>query len=290
MIEAFKVAVESKVPLVKPQRRQAVKVRVWREDRDRFEAVFQRLALEGNQMDRFAALLKWVEQHLEQPMLTAQSVELESEQELASAKTESRQEEREVLEQSLVETEEAMQGEPDISPTPTAQEQAWQQITALSTTVNRLVEQLAEERTELLKFRTLQPSAGSSHRAGRTTASTAKSKVATPAAKLVATGSDAELPGAIRTTENAEAKVNAAVDAIVAYNNALGRMHQEKWAFGVAQLKRLTRANQKVIERVVEQRRSEIEKHHQQHELGPNHNIKKGRQGIRIENVVPFAW
>lgn len=125
-----------------------------------------------------------------------------------------------------------------------------------------------------------------------TTSSTAKSNTAKSKGKTTpaASGSDDEVPRAVRTTENAEAKVNAAIDAVVAYKNALGRMQEDKWAFGVALLKRLTRANQKVIERVVEQRRGEIEQHHLQHELGPNHNIRKGRQGIRIEDTVPFEW
>ncbi len=311
VIEAFRAAIEAKEldeldePMVNLQKRKPVKVRVWVEDRDRFEALFHRLALDGNQMDRFAALLEWVEQQLEHPMLVGESVELEPEQESASAVAESRQEEPkvvevslpEVMEPSLVQTEEeaTIQEKASILPThiaqSTAQEQAWQQIAALSTTVNRLVEQLAQERTELIKSGAAQRSVGSSRRGGRTTASsTAKSKGATPAAELMTTGPEAELPRAVRTTENAEAKVNTAIDAVVAYNNAPGRTHEDRWAFGVAQLKRLTRANQKVIERVVEHRKTEIERHHQQHQLGPNHNIKKGRQRVRIEDTVPFDW
>ncbi len=329
VIEAFKPAMEVRElqeldgPRVKLQKRKPVKVRVWVEDRDRFGAIFERLALEGNQMDRFAALLEWVEQHLEKtiaggesrtveavpisagavsqleaPEVVEQPQTVEAVQEVVSPESQSRQEKPQGVEPSLVETQEAatIQEEAPISPAQTAdltaQEQAWHQIAALSTTVNRLVEQLAHERTELVSSRSSPRSVASPHRAGKSktmTASNAQSKGKTPVA-TVATGADDEVPRAVRTTENAEAKVNAAIDAVVAYNSASGRTHENKWAFGVALLKRLTRANQKVIERVVEQRREEIEKHHLQHELGPNHNIRKGRQGIRIEESVPFVW
>ncbi len=106
VIEAFKAAVESRElnePMVKSQKRKPVKVRVWVEDRDRFETLFHRLALEGNQMDRFAALLGWIEQQLQHPMLVGESVESKVELELVSAEAESRQGEPEVGEEALSE-------------------------------------------------------------------------------------------------------------------------------------------------------------------------------------------
>lgn len=188
-------------------------------------------------MDRFAALLGWVEHQLEQPMAGEGSVESKLEPKSALAETESQQKEPEVGEESLLQvlkrplgqTAEAVTIQAE-APTAqsTAQEQAWQQIAALSTTVNRLVEQLAQEHTELLRLGTLQSSIEPKHRAGRTIAAMTKSKAAAPIVDALATGTDAELPRAVRSTESAEAKINAAIDAVVAYNYAPGRTHEDR--------------------------------------------------------------
>lgn len=87
-------------------------------------------------------------------------------------------------------------------------------------------------------------------------------------------------------SEEADAKIHRAIDAILAYNNSLNRPHQEMWRIGISSLKKLTHSSQNVIKRVFTQRKSEIEAHHEKHRLKPYHNLQHGRAGIKIDDVI----
>lgn len=86
-------------------------------------------------------------------------------------------------------------------------------------------------------------------------------------------------------SELANAHIHKAIDAIMAYNNAPGRTHAEKWHIGKSSLKRLTHSSQAVIRRVFEQREREIEKHHKLHRLSKHHNLS-GHEGKQIGDVI----
>lgn len=88
------------------------------------------------------------------------------------------------------------------------------------------------------------------------------------------------------TSAAAEAKITQAINAIMDYNNAPTRPFEEKWAISSSLLKRLTKSYQGVIQRVLDARADEIERHHQAHGLGGRHNIRHGRAGVTIEQVI----
>ncbi len=67
-----------------------------------------------------------------------------------------------------------------------------------------------------------------------------------------------------------EAKVNEAIDAIMAYNNQPDRAYKDKWKIAISALKRLTRRNQALIQRVMQERIEEIVDHHKKHDLSEN--------------------
>ncbi len=87
-----------------------------------------------------------------------------------------------------------------------------------------------------------------------------------------------------RSTAGAEGKVNAAIDAIIAFNSQPELEHADKWAIGISVLKKLTGCYQGVIARVLEERKEELEKHHQLHGLGVTHN--NYHRGKRVVNEV----
>jgi hypothetical protein len=82
-----------------------------------------------------------------------------------------------------------------------------------------------------------------------------------------------------------EAKVSEAIDAIMAYNNQPDRAYRDKWKIAISALKRLTRRNQALIQRVMLERIEEIEAHHKEHNLSENQNTK-GRNAPKIDEVI----
>ncbi|MBD3885003.1 hypothetical protein IFO70_25045 [Phormidium tenue FACHB-886] len=85
-----------------------------------------------------------------------------------------------------------------------------------------------------------------------------------------------------------DADVVQALERLMAYNNAQGRTHQERWVISVPVmkdlLKQIGKATQPKIEAVLKARASEIEAHHQEHGLGERHN--RVHQGQSVSDVV----
>jgi hypothetical protein len=88
-----------------------------------------------------------------------------------------------------------------------------------------------------------------------------------------------------RSSEASEAYVNRAIDTLKDFNNEPNRQEQDKWFIGVSPLKKITKRNQALIERVLQQREADLNQHHAQHQLTPKHN-SKGRFAPKIEEVI----
>ena len=78
--------------------------------------------------------------------------------------------------------------------------------------------------------------------------------------------------------------VNRAIDAIIQHNNLPNQLHDLKWAITINGLKNFT-TNQRVIERIMQERKDEIDAHHQLHQLLPKHNNRHKRKR-KILDVV----
>ncbi len=87
-----------------------------------------------------------------------------------------------------------------------------------------------------------------------------------------------------RRSELSRQKVNQYIDRIIAYNDVQDRPHADKWLITIAALKRLTHCGQSVIYDVLNSRASEIQFHHDRHQLGLYHN-QKGKNSTKIESV-----
>jgi hypothetical protein len=89
-------------------------------------------------------------------------------------------------------------------------------------------------------------------------------------------------------SSGAEAKINAAIDAIMHHNNTVATTKKDKWAISISALKELTKCFQNAISRVMEARREEIEAHHVAHELGKFQN-SKGKFAPHISQVITLS-
>ena len=87
-----------------------------------------------------------------------------------------------------------------------------------------------------------------------------------------------------------QAHVNYVIDTILDYNNHPHRSHQDKWRIGVSLIKSLTTVNQNQIYQVLKARQTEIDQHHQLHQLKPSHN-QKGHSATHLHDaiqVIPY--
>lgn len=89
-----------------------------------------------------------------------------------------------------------------------------------------------------------------------------------------------------RTGESADQKAYRALLAIMEFNQAPGRIHDQKWAINQTSLQQLTGCHRDVIKRVLAQHQAEIDRHNHQHGLGKSHNISKGRAGLKINEQI----
>lgn len=87
---------------------------------------------------------------------------------------------------------------------------------------------------------------------------------------------------------SAEEKLRRAFGAIVSFNETEGRSQAEKWAINQNALAELTGCNRPAIKQFLAQYGSEIDAHHQLHQLLPRHNYSHGKNGIKITNVIQW--
>ena len=87
-----------------------------------------------------------------------------------------------------------------------------------------------------------------------------------------------------RRCELSRQKVNQYIERIMAYNNVQDRLHADKWLITIAALKRLTHCGQSVIYDVLNSRASEIQFHHDKHQLGIYHN-QKGKTPPKLNRL-----
>jgi hypothetical protein len=104
-----------------------------------------------------------------------------------------------------------------------------------------------------------------------------------PASESESKSDTSEKPRRYKTGE-ADGIINRAIDAIIAHNNAPGRLHDHKWAITINGLKNFS-LNQRAIERITQERKDEIEQHHALHQLGARHNDRHKRK-FKINQAI----
>lgn len=100
---------------------------------------------------------------------------------------------------------------------------------------------------------------------------------------------EAESPSQPATPKNSTSleKINRAIDLIIDHNNS-AKAKKDKWLVSLSALKQLTKCGQDTIARVLTERASKIEQHHELHELGKFHN-NKGKFAPPISNVIKLG-
>ncbi|MDJ0706295.1 MAG: hypothetical protein QNJ46_23740 [Leptolyngbyaceae cyanobacterium MO_188.B28] len=95
-------------------------------------------------------------------------------------------------------------------------------------------------------------------------------------------------PKQTKPAQKTAVKVNAIIDAILAFNDTPGRSHGEKWTISFPIVKELGKpigaTYQKVILQVLAERGEESEAHHENHGIGKYHN--RGKDYGQLPQVI----
>ncbi len=268
VIEVFKsqVATEETVARDKEKsvrRRKISSLRLFQDERDRWDQVLDKLAPEDNQPQKLSALLQWAEEQLATPPPQPE----------VTAAPEAPVEPQPPAEEHPI---------PESAPPFFAMEQAWEKIGTLTEVLTRLATRLEQQETEPAR----RPPADRVTIKHPPRSASAVSE-APPAAKEPAHLQPAR-PG--RSSGEAEEKINYAIDEIIKHNSLPDLPHEQKWAITFSVLKAATKSYQGVIHRVLEHRQREVEQHHELHGLGKFHNNLHRRTGVSITDVVRFQY
>lgn len=101
-------------------------------------------------------------------------------------------------------------------------------------------------------------------------------------------GDQEHTPTPRSSSEPTATTINHAIDAIMAYNNAPDRLHDEKWAITINALKSYAQS-QHTIMRIMEERRTEIDAHHAQHQINAAKHNHRHKRKHKITDVIAIA-
>jgi hypothetical protein len=257
-IEPIEPFGQMETPEQKPlnRKRKISTLRYYAQDHDRWATVLDTIAPEAkNQGDRTAQLLDWIEAQLEK----------NSPKNLPQAPQES-----------------ALPAEPEpaqqeLESEPTIEEK--QETPLLDPTVQLLVSQMAQVMESVT---------------GLTHALTRQRQPALASAPLprqpspTMQASAEERVQAVRpraTSGKSREIINAAIDAIMDYNNTPDRLYDQKWAISINALKEFSRS-QYTIQQVLSERRDEIADHHEQHQIDATKHNHKHKGKHKITDVI----
>jgi soluble cytochrome b562 len=254
-IEAFQKASTRAESPHEPQNLTKSSVRVYQADKADLEAIFNALELPetDSQLKKMRAFIAWAKHQIESlkeaPIKQPQEEEIQTipEQQQGSAQTE------------VVET---VQSNTDTD--------MHRQESPLEQKIDRLVTVME---TFVMAQLNQTQSVSSDRKSSTTPKAERTSSEVSPTPRTRASSTD--------STD----KLNQAIDAIMAYNNAEGRLHDQKWAITINALKSWVKSQPKIMQ-ALEARKEEISQHHLHHQIDPISHNYKHRGKRKIDEVI----
>jgi hypothetical protein len=247
----------------RPTRQRKGNLRYYSEDHDRWITVLEAIAPDAkNQSQRTAQLLEWIE-----AQLAAQQEE--TTRELAS---EHPQETKQ-----LITPKDAIESELELEPTRELE------LPSLDPTVQLLMQQMAH---------VMESVAGLTHALTQQRTPIPTSLPPKPSTTASLHGrAQPEERGPVRpraTGGKSREIINAAIDAIMAYNNTPDRLYDQKWAISINALKEYSKS-QYTIQQILNERRDEITAHHAQHQIDSIKHNHRHKGKYKITEIIPLA-
>lgn len=95
-------------------------------------------------------------------------------------------------------------------------------------------------------------------------------------------------PESHRKKGSAEEHIQRCVQALMRFNDAAQRTHEDRWAINQTSVQRLSGSNREAVKRYLAAHAEEIAQHNGKYNLTERHNTGKGRRGLAIEDIVPL--
>lgn len=252
-IEAFKQA-STRTEALDAQNLTKSAVRVYQVDKADLESIFIQLGLPetDSQQKKMRAFIAWARHQLESPKET--QIEQPQEKEIETT--------LEQQESAQLEAVETMQSTTDTD-THTRESPLEQKIDRLVSVIEAFV---------MAQLNQTQP----------------PSDRKTPTSpKADRTASEGIVTRTRASSTDSTDRLNRAIDAIMDYNNAEGRLHDQKWAITINALKSWVKSQPKIMQ-ALEARKDEIKQHHQHHQIDPISHNYKHRGKRKIDQIIEF--
>lgn len=273
------------------ERKKRSSFRIWQDDKGRLNQILEQFKDAGTQQpERFHAFLNWFES--QQKALTALQPE-------PTEVTSTKVEEKISMQSQAVATQDEELDQPEldaieITSAPTIPSP---QVARIDQLIDAIA-QLVEVQTAVLQSQVNPPATPASATKPKATSAethetvTPSQTTETSKTEQKETSQPRQRAGAAETTE----RINQAINAIFAYNDALDRKHTEKWAIGINTLKAFAKSQEAIVaviggknrkgETIQGTRQAEIQLHHQKHQLDPDKHNYVHRGKTKIEDVV----
>ncbi|MBD2465619.1 hypothetical protein H6G89_32010 [Oscillatoria sp. FACHB-1407] len=280
VLEVFKEAADAPQPTITEKKHRS-SLRIWREDHDAVAEILRQF--EGKtQQDKVSAWIAWSQKQL--PM---QSAVIEPEETISGEVGEEIASPADAIPAETEETEDVEKAD---SPESIQSKEPLEK--PVSSGLESKLDKLVDVMAQFMQFQMQIQQANIQPVVSAQRAATAKlAPSPQPIAKTTFTDETNATEESIKEnkprkykTGEADAIVNRAIDAIMAHNNQPDQLHDLKWEITINGLKTYT-ANQRVIERIVTERRDEIDAHHQQHQIRAGHNNRHKRKR-KIGDVI----
>mgnify|MGYP002777201699 FL=1 len=253
--EAESEQVEPTPQLPRHRGRDRTSLRIWKDDRDRLQAILSQLDISPDyvQADRLSLFLNWLEDYLAQPAAVERTEPVEQQEEAIA---------EEVTEPDSAQVEAQAPADPPV-PQPS------EEIQGLHQQVNEL-RGLIEQMQKMMIQPPAPTPANQIKKVDRSIAA-ANPAPESPTPEQPKTSDRASRYG------HAPTDINRAIDAIMAYNDNQP-LHDLKWAISLNTIRSFVNAPN-AIEKVLKERAQELTDHHQKHQLDPaKHNLRHRRK------------
>jgi hypothetical protein len=271
--------------------------RIWKEDKLRLDQILERFNAAGTQQqERFHAFLDWFE--LQQNDFTLPQTDLTQTEESPG------EDAIPMHTQSLSISDELEQREWDAVPTSAASEPT---ASTTDSKIDRLIETMTKFIDVQLALAAAPAQPPQPARTTRPKPAPANVNGATASGEVLQTtepdeAGEAPIQKSSRSTQpragaqETQERINQAIDAIMAFNTAPDRKHDEKWAIGINTLKAFVKSQEAIVaaiggknrkgELVMGTRQAEVERHHRDIQIDPDKHNYKHRGKTSIHQVV----
>jgi hypothetical protein len=256
-------------------RRKVGQIRIFQDTRDRWNHIFEQIAPSGNQQEKSEKLLEWIEAKLAQSGIDR------------GEQTDSTPQQQ-ILSDSIATSGESIKKPKEIDK-PSKDVTSPQVVTAPTATITddplrQDIQQLIGAIANLVSLQqTALTNNGSVDRASNKLAvsSAQKKQNSTDGAGT----SELTSLGRVKASmQDSQRLIDTWIEAIMNYNDAPDRRHDEKWAITISLLKSVGGSQPRVIKTL--QQRDDISEHHQQHQIDPEKHNLKHRGKLKITDVI----